>query len=146
MHSTSLFSFIFSWVEFSLPGFCSSNSTNWTWVGMITFACKVLVKWDQTKVSKLRNTSVDLIGWLCFVFYFVGMMFNIIAVPPQMSDDEETLQGAKIVCGFEPEDSLNPSYYHSFGLLYLLIDSWKYEPIFSSSCIRDELQYFSLMF
>lgn len=45
-----------------------------------------------------------------------GMMFNIIAVPPQMSDDEETLQGAKIVCGFEPEDSLNPSYYHSFGM------------------------------
>ncbi|XP_069750908.1 carotenoid-cleaving dioxygenase, mitochondrial-like isoform X4 [Narcine bancroftii] len=44
-----------------------------------------------------------------------GTMYNIIAVPPQMSDDEETLQG-RIVCNFKPEDNTKPSYYHSFGM------------------------------
>ncbi|XP_059812845.1 carotenoid-cleaving dioxygenase, mitochondrial-like isoform X1 [Hypanus sabinus] len=45
-----------------------------------------------------------------------GLMYNIIAIPPQLSDDEETLQGARIVCGFKPEFSTKPSYYHSFGM------------------------------
>ncbi|XP_072342580.1 carotenoid-cleaving dioxygenase, mitochondrial isoform X2 [Scyliorhinus torazame] len=45
-----------------------------------------------------------------------GTIYNIIAVPQQKSDDEETLQGAKIVCGITPVDSMKPSYYHSFGM------------------------------
>ncbi|XP_067827008.1 carotenoid-cleaving dioxygenase, mitochondrial-like isoform X1 [Heptranchias perlo] len=45
-----------------------------------------------------------------------GTIYNIIAVPLQKSEDEETLHGARIVCGFTPEDSIKPSYYHSFGM------------------------------
>ncbi|XP_038634401.1 beta,beta-carotene 9',10'-oxygenase-like isoform X2 [Scyliorhinus canicula] len=45
-----------------------------------------------------------------------GAIYNIIAVPHQKSDDEETLQGAKIVCGITAVDSMKPSYYHSFGM------------------------------
>uniref|UniRef100_UPI00398EDD71 carotenoid-cleaving dioxygenase, mitochondrial-like isoform X1 n=1 Tax=Pristiophorus japonicus TaxID=55135 RepID=UPI00398EDD71 len=45
-----------------------------------------------------------------------GTIYSIIAVPQQKSDDEESLQGARIVCGFTPTDSMNPSYYHSFGM------------------------------
>ncbi|XP_067910178.1 carotenoid-cleaving dioxygenase, mitochondrial-like isoform X2 [Heterodontus francisci] len=45
-----------------------------------------------------------------------GTIYNIIAVPPQKSDDEETLQGARIVCGITPVDRMKPSYYHSFGM------------------------------
>ncbi|XP_051895743.1 carotenoid-cleaving dioxygenase, mitochondrial-like [Pristis pectinata] len=45
-----------------------------------------------------------------------GTTYNVIAVPPQLSDDEEALEGARIVCSFKPEDSTKPSYYHSFGM------------------------------
>ncbi|XP_020392730.1 carotenoid-cleaving dioxygenase, mitochondrial [Rhincodon typus] len=45
-----------------------------------------------------------------------GTIYNIIAVPPQKSDDGETLEGARIVCGITPVDSMKPSYYHSFGM------------------------------
>ncbi|XP_078389153.1 carotenoid-cleaving dioxygenase, mitochondrial isoform X2 [Cetorhinus maximus] len=44
-----------------------------------------------------------------------GTMYSIIAVPPK-SENEETLQGARIVCGISPVDSMKPSYYHSFGM------------------------------
>ncbi|XP_041030380.1 beta,beta-carotene 9',10'-oxygenase isoform X2 [Carcharodon carcharias] len=44
-----------------------------------------------------------------------GTIYSIIAVPLK-SNDEETLQGARIVCGITPADSMEPSYYHSFGM------------------------------
>ncbi|XP_078055156.1 carotenoid-cleaving dioxygenase, mitochondrial-like isoform X2 [Mustelus asterias] len=45
-----------------------------------------------------------------------GTMYNIIAVPLQKSDDEETLQEARVVCSITPVDHMKPSYYHSFGM------------------------------
>ncbi|XP_043532463.1 beta,beta-carotene 9',10'-oxygenase-like isoform X1 [Chiloscyllium plagiosum] len=45
-----------------------------------------------------------------------GTAYNIIAVPQQKSDDEETLEDARVVCQITPIDSMKPSYYHSFGM------------------------------
>ncbi|XP_040273179.1 beta,beta-carotene 9',10'-oxygenase-like [Bufo bufo] len=43
-----------------------------------------------------------------------GTFYNIIKVPYQKDEDE--LHGAKVICSIPASSSLNPSYYHSFGM------------------------------
>ncbi|KAM4704170.1 carotenoid-cleaving dioxygenase, mitochondrial-like isoform 2-T2 [Rhinophrynus dorsalis] len=45
-----------------------------------------------------------------------GTRYNIIRVPAQKSDSEESLEGAQVVCSIEPRHKMKPSYYHSFGM------------------------------
>ncbi|POI28935.1 hypothetical protein CIB84_007315, partial [Bambusicola thoracicus] len=45
-----------------------------------------------------------------------GTTYNIIEVPPQKSNSNETLEGAKVLCSIAPTDNMKPSYYHSFGM------------------------------
>ncbi|KAM8835628.1 carotenoid-cleaving dioxygenase, mitochondrial-like isoform 1-T1 [Synchiropus picturatus] len=45
-----------------------------------------------------------------------GALYNIICVPPEKSDDKDTLQGAKVLCSIVPADKSHPSYYHSFAM------------------------------
>ncbi|XP_057676671.1 carotenoid-cleaving dioxygenase, mitochondrial-like [Corythoichthys intestinalis] len=45
-----------------------------------------------------------------------GPQYNIIAVPPEKSDAEDTLQGAKVLCSITPASRTQPSYYHSFAM------------------------------
>lgn len=52
--------------------------------------------------------------------YIPGALYNIIRVPPEKTDDTDTLQGAKILCSIVPTDKSHPSYYHSFGKPALL--------------------------
>lgn len=44
-----------------------------------------------------------------------GTFYNIIKVPAQEQEAEDTLHGAQVVCSI-PADTFNPSYYHSFGM------------------------------
>uniref|UniRef100_A0A8D3D3P0 Carotenoid-cleaving dioxygenase, mitochondrial n=1 Tax=Scophthalmus maximus TaxID=52904 RepID=A0A8D3D3P0_SCOMX len=45
-----------------------------------------------------------------------GALYNIIKVPPEKTDAENTLQGAKILCSIAPAKKSHPSYYHSFAM------------------------------
>ncbi|XP_061154472.1 carotenoid-cleaving dioxygenase, mitochondrial-like isoform X2 [Syngnathus typhle] len=45
-----------------------------------------------------------------------GCMYNIIRVPPEKTNAEDTLQGAQILCSIPSTNRLQPSYYHSFAL------------------------------
>ncbi|XP_029429220.1 LOW QUALITY PROTEIN: beta,beta-carotene 9',10'-oxygenase [Rhinatrema bivittatum] len=45
-----------------------------------------------------------------------GLVYNIIRIPPQKVNQEETLEGAQVVCSLAPENKLKPSYYHTFGM------------------------------
>ncbi|XP_058866075.1 carotenoid-cleaving dioxygenase, mitochondrial-like isoform X1 [Acipenser ruthenus] len=45
-----------------------------------------------------------------------GTRYNIIRIPPQKTNDSDTLQGAQIICSIPPQDGAKPSYYHSFGM------------------------------
>ncbi|XP_061608833.1 carotenoid-cleaving dioxygenase, mitochondrial-like isoform X2 [Phyllopteryx taeniolatus] len=45
-----------------------------------------------------------------------GSAYNIICVPPEKSNAEDTLQGAKILCSIAPANKFHPSYYHSFAM------------------------------
>ncbi|XP_075694887.1 carotenoid-cleaving dioxygenase, mitochondrial-like [Rhinoderma darwinii] len=42
--------------------------------------------------------------------------YNIIKVPAQKSEDDDTLHGAQVICSIPASDNWNPSYYHSFGM------------------------------
>lgn len=46
-----------------------------------------------------------------------GAYYNIIRVPPTKKTDEETLDGAKVLCSIPSLNKTKPSYYHSFGEL-----------------------------
>uniref|UniRef100_A0A665VU92 Beta-carotene oxygenase 2 n=1 Tax=Echeneis naucrates TaxID=173247 RepID=A0A665VU92_ECHNA len=41
--------------------------------------------------------------------------YNIIRVPPTKSTEDETLEGATVLCSIPSADKTKPSYYHSFG-------------------------------
>ncbi|XP_037543451.1 beta,beta-carotene 9',10'-oxygenase isoform X2 [Nematolebias whitei] len=45
-----------------------------------------------------------------------GALYNIIRVPPEKTDTNDTLQGAKILCSIVPANKSHPSYYHSFAM------------------------------
>ncbi|KAM7137888.1 carotenoid-cleaving dioxygenase, mitochondrial isoform 2-T3 [Macrochelys suwanniensis] len=45
-----------------------------------------------------------------------GSSYNIIQIPPQKSNHDDTLQGAKVLCSIAPAEKMKPSYYHSFGM------------------------------
>lgn len=45
-----------------------------------------------------------------------GVLYNIIRVPPEKTESEDTLQGAKILCSIVPANKSHPSYYHSFAM------------------------------
>ncbi|KAL3042995.1 hypothetical protein OYC64_020832 [Pagothenia borchgrevinki] len=45
-----------------------------------------------------------------------GALYNIIRVPPEKSDSEDTLHGAKVLCSIVPVNKSHPSYYHSFAM------------------------------
>ncbi|XP_061818276.1 carotenoid-cleaving dioxygenase, mitochondrial isoform X2 [Nerophis lumbriciformis] len=45
-----------------------------------------------------------------------GTTYNIISIPPEKSDQEDTLKGAKILCSILPANKSQPSYYHSFAM------------------------------
>ncbi|XP_067421535.1 carotenoid-cleaving dioxygenase, mitochondrial isoform X1 [Emydura macquarii macquarii] len=45
-----------------------------------------------------------------------GSSYNIIRIPPQKSNCDETLQGAQVLCSIAPAEKMKPSYYHSFGM------------------------------
>ncbi|XP_043936989.1 beta,beta-carotene 9',10'-oxygenase isoform X2 [Protopterus annectens] len=45
-----------------------------------------------------------------------GSRYNIIRIPPQKANSEDTLHGAKIMCSIPAADSKRPSYYHSFAM------------------------------
>ncbi|XP_061557691.1 carotenoid-cleaving dioxygenase, mitochondrial-like isoform X1 [Phycodurus eques] len=45
-----------------------------------------------------------------------GTTYNIISVPPQKSNADDTLQGARILCSIAPANKSHPSYYHSFAM------------------------------
>ncbi|XP_068097058.1 carotenoid-cleaving dioxygenase, mitochondrial-like [Hyperolius riggenbachi] len=45
-----------------------------------------------------------------------GILYNIIKVPVQESEHEDTLKGAQVICSIPAVDQWNPSYYHSFGM------------------------------
>uniref|UniRef100_A0A8C6SQ56 Beta-carotene oxygenase 2 n=1 Tax=Neogobius melanostomus TaxID=47308 RepID=A0A8C6SQ56_9GOBI len=41
--------------------------------------------------------------------------YNIIRVPPTKTNEDETLEGATVLCSIPSKDKSRPSYYHSFG-------------------------------
>ncbi|XP_063341247.1 carotenoid-cleaving dioxygenase, mitochondrial-like [Pelmatolapia mariae] len=45
-----------------------------------------------------------------------GVLYNIIRVPPEKTESEDSLQGAKILCSIVPANKSHPSYYHSFAM------------------------------
>ncbi|XP_049598324.1 carotenoid-cleaving dioxygenase, mitochondrial isoform X2 [Syngnathus scovelli] len=45
-----------------------------------------------------------------------GSMYNIIRVPPEKTNAEDTLQGAQILCSIPSTNKFQPSYYHSFAM------------------------------
>ncbi|XP_061682546.1 beta-carotene oxygenase 2b [Syngnathoides biaculeatus] len=45
-----------------------------------------------------------------------GSYYNIIQVPQTKNNNEETLEGAKVLCSIPSTDSAKPSYYHSFAM------------------------------
>ncbi|XP_077361625.1 carotenoid-cleaving dioxygenase, mitochondrial isoform X2 [Festucalex cinctus] len=45
-----------------------------------------------------------------------GSAYNIIRVPPEKLNADDTLQGAKILCSIAPANKSHPSYYHSFAM------------------------------
>ncbi|XP_068600215.1 carotenoid-cleaving dioxygenase, mitochondrial [Brachionichthys hirsutus] len=45
-----------------------------------------------------------------------GAMYNIIRVPPEKTNDTDTLQGVKVLCSILPKEKSHPSYYHSFAM------------------------------
>nr|XP_057942199.1 carotenoid-cleaving dioxygenase, mitochondrial [Doryrhamphus excisus] len=45
-----------------------------------------------------------------------GAMYNIISVPPEKSETENYLTGAKVLCSIQPANKYQPSYYHSFAM------------------------------
>ncbi|KAF7688698.1 hypothetical protein HF521_013505 [Silurus meridionalis] len=45
-----------------------------------------------------------------------GTLYNIIRVPPNKEDPDETLHGAKVLCSISPAEKNKPSYYHSFAM------------------------------
>ncbi|KAM4015570.1 carotenoid-cleaving dioxygenase, mitochondrial-like [Anomaloglossus baeobatrachus] len=45
-----------------------------------------------------------------------GTFYNIMKVPAQESEDEDSLHGAQIICSIPASDKFHPSYYHSFGM------------------------------
>lgn len=51
----------------------------------------------------------------CKTLLLPGVLYNIIRVPPEKTESEDTLQGAKILCSIVPANKSHPSYYHSFG-------------------------------
>ncbi|XP_053307678.1 carotenoid-cleaving dioxygenase, mitochondrial-like [Spea bombifrons] len=46
----------------------------------------------------------------------MGTCYNIIKVPAQESEADDTLHGASVVCSIPAKDNMKPSYYHSFGM------------------------------
>ncbi|XP_075994329.1 carotenoid-cleaving dioxygenase, mitochondrial-like [Genypterus blacodes] len=45
-----------------------------------------------------------------------GAFYNIIRVPPTKTTEQETLEGAKVLCSIPSLDKTKPSYYHSFAM------------------------------
>ncbi|XP_051842926.1 carotenoid-cleaving dioxygenase, mitochondrial [Antechinus flavipes] len=45
-----------------------------------------------------------------------GSFYNVIQVPPQKADLDETLHGARVICSIPFDQKMKPSYYHSFGM------------------------------
>lgn len=45
-----------------------------------------------------------------------GSHYNIIRVPPTKQNEEETLEGATVLCSIPSKDKAKPSYYHSFAM------------------------------
>ncbi|XP_069003447.1 carotenoid-cleaving dioxygenase, mitochondrial-like [Embiotoca jacksoni] len=45
-----------------------------------------------------------------------GAIYNIIRVPPTKITEEETLEGAEVLCSIPSTDKTKPSYYHSFAM------------------------------
>uniref|UniRef100_A0A3Q0RBV4 Beta-carotene oxygenase 2b n=1 Tax=Amphilophus citrinellus TaxID=61819 RepID=A0A3Q0RBV4_AMPCI len=45
-----------------------------------------------------------------------GSYYNIIQVPPNKATEEETLEGATVLCSIPSMDKTKPSYYHSFAM------------------------------
>ncbi|XP_012865057.1 PREDICTED: beta,beta-carotene 9',10'-oxygenase [Dipodomys ordii] len=45
-----------------------------------------------------------------------GSCYNVIRVPPEKSNPEETIHGAQVICSIAPTQAMKPSYYHSFGM------------------------------
>uniref|UniRef100_A0AAR2L297 Beta-carotene oxygenase 2b n=1 Tax=Pygocentrus nattereri TaxID=42514 RepID=A0AAR2L297_PYGNA len=45
-----------------------------------------------------------------------GASYNIIKVPPEKINPEDTLEGATVICTIPCEDKTKPSYYHSFAM------------------------------
>ncbi|XP_007494883.2 carotenoid-cleaving dioxygenase, mitochondrial [Monodelphis domestica] len=45
-----------------------------------------------------------------------GSCYNVIQVPPQKVDPEETIHGARVICSIPCDQKMKPSYYHSFGM------------------------------
>ncbi|XP_061595872.1 carotenoid-cleaving dioxygenase, mitochondrial-like [Cololabis saira] len=45
-----------------------------------------------------------------------GALYNIVRVPPEKTDGDDTLQGAKVLCSIVPTNKSHPSYYHSFAM------------------------------
>lgn len=60
-----------------------------------------------------------------------GAYYKIIRVPPNKKDDDETLEGATILCSIPSLDKTKPSYYHSFGE-------------FKIHCVKDAYNTFTL--
>ncbi|XP_068936479.1 carotenoid-cleaving dioxygenase, mitochondrial isoform X4 [Petaurus breviceps papuanus] len=45
-----------------------------------------------------------------------GSCYNVIQIPPQKADLEETIHGARVICSIPFGQKMKPSYYHSFGM------------------------------
>uniref|UniRef100_A0A8C6SN15 Beta-carotene oxygenase 2 n=1 Tax=Neogobius melanostomus TaxID=47308 RepID=A0A8C6SN15_9GOBI len=45
-----------------------------------------------------------------------GAHYNIIRVPPTKTNEDETLEGATVLCSIPSKDKSRPSYYHSFAM------------------------------
>ncbi|XP_070282137.1 carotenoid-cleaving dioxygenase, mitochondrial isoform X3 [Myotis yumanensis] len=45
-----------------------------------------------------------------------GSCYNIIRIPPEKGDLEDTIHGAQVICSIASAQSFKPSYYHSFGM------------------------------
>lgn len=92
------FLFVFCPVNnYYISTYSKETDGNWAWL----YFCES----GQLHISAVLNPF----------FFFSGTTYNIIEVPPQKSNCNETLEGAKVLCSIAPMDNMKPSYYHSFG-------------------------------
>jgi len=91
-----------------------------------TWAILTLQKVSQKCNLKKTNRHIDLQSYSSSIL-LLGAFYNIIMVPSKKEKQNDTLEGATVVCSIPSEDKSKPSYYHSFGKRALpTISYWQF--------------------